>query len=174
MQISLNQEQLQQALEIMRAYFAAPPTAEGRTPAEADANLDSQRVSLIEGELKPLTTRYLSDQITLAEFKTKVDGINKRNQLWGFKGIKGQMFFNLILNVADDERECDQELKAAISLPTNEEIASSRIKTFASYIKRIGEQHVEAGGSKHGKPNVSSVPFFLSYFWQVRMLNEVC
>lgn len=168
MSVSLNQEQLQQALELMRAYLAAPPNTEGRTPVEADKDLDRQRISLIENELKPLTSKYLSDQITLAEFKTKVDGINKRNLLWGFKGIKGQMFFNLILNVADDESECDQELKAAIALPTNEEIASSRIKTFASYIKRIGEQHVEAGGSKHGKPNVSSVPFFLSYFWQVQ------
>ncbi|HEV2914359.1 MAG TPA: hypothetical protein VGX92_13865 [Pyrinomonadaceae bacterium] len=168
MPISLNQEQIQQAVEIMRTYLAAPPTAEGCTPAEADTDLDRQRLSLIDNELKPLTSKYLSDQLTLSKFKTKIDSINKRNQLWGFKGIKGQMFFNLMLNVADDESECDQELKTAIALPTNEEIASSRIKTFASYIKRIGEQHVEAGGSKHGKPNVSSVPFFLSYFWQVQ------
>lgn len=168
MPISLNQEQLQQAIEIMRAYLAAPPTAEGRTPVETDADLDHKRVSVIESELVPLTTNYISGQITLAEFKTKVDGINKRNELWGFKGIKGQMFFNLILNVADDESECDQEVKTAIAVPANEEIASSRIKTFASYIKRIGEQHVEAGGSKHGRPNVSSVPFFLSYFWQIQ------
>lgn len=168
MPISLNQEQLQQAIEIMRAYLAAPPTAEGRTPVEADADLDHKRVSVIESELVPLTTNFISGQITLAEFKTKVDGINKRNELWGFKGIKGQMFFNLILNVADDESECDQEVKTAIAVPAHEEIASSRIKTFASYIKRIGEQHVEAGGSKHGRPNVSSVPFFLSYFWQIQ------
>jgi hypothetical protein len=168
MPISLNQEQLQQAIEIMRDYLAAPPTADGRTPVEADAELDRQRASVIENELKPLTSNYLSGQITLAEFKTKVDGINKRNELWGFKGIKGQMFFNLVLNVADDESECDQEVKTAIAVPANEEIASSRIKTFASYVKRIGEQHVEAGGSKHGKPNVSSAPFFLSYFWQVQ------
>ncbi len=169
MPISLNQEQLQQALEAMRAYLTAPPTTEGRKPVEADTELDQQRITLIEGELKPLTSKYLSNQITLVEFKTKVDSINERNQLWG---IKGQMFFNLILNVADDENECDQELKTAIALPANEEIASSRIKTFASYIKRIGEQHVEAGGSKHGKLNVSSVPFFLSNFWRRTCANH--
>ncbi len=168
MNIPLNQEQLRQAVEIMQAYLAAPPTADGRTPVEADAELDRQRVSMIEKELKPLISSYLSGHVTVAEFKTKVDGINKRNELWGFKGIKGQMFFNLLLNVADDESECDQEVKTAIAVPSNEEMASSRIKTFSSYVKRIGEQHVEAGGSKHGKPNVSSVPFFLSYFWQIQ------
>jgi hypothetical protein len=168
MNIQLNQEQLRQAVEIMQAYLAAPPTADGRTPVEADAELDRQRVSMIEKELKPLISSYLSGRVTIAEFKTKVDGINKRNELWGFKGIKGQMFFNLLLNVTDDESECDQEVKTAIAVPSNEEMASSRIKTFSSYVKRIGEQHVEAGGSKHGKPNVSSVPFFLSYFWQIQ------
>jgi hypothetical protein len=49
-------------------------------------------VSVIENELKPLTSNYLPGHITLAEFKTKVDGINKRNELWGFRGIKGQMW----------------------------------------------------------------------------------
>jgi hypothetical protein len=168
MTVSLNQEQLRQALEIMQAFLTAPLIADGRTPVEADAELDRKRVSLIEKELKPLTSSYLSGQTSLAEFKTKVDGINKRNELWGFKGIKGQMFFNLLLNVADDENECDQEVKTAIAVPTNEDMASSRIKTFSSYVKRIAEQHVEAGGSKHGKPNVSSVPFFLTYFWQIQ------
>jgi len=166
--VSLNQEQLRQAIEIMQSYLGALSFADGSTPLEADGELDRGRVSIIENELKPLTSSYLTGQITLAAFKTKVDGINKRNELWGFKGIKGQMFFNLVLNVADDESECDQEIKTAIAVPPNEEMASSRIKTFASYVKRIGEQHVESGGSKHGKPNVSSVPFFLSYFWQIQ------
>ena len=66
-------------------------------------------------------------------------------------------------------RECEEELKAAIAIPANEDIASSRIKTFASYVNRIGQQFVETGGSNYGKPKVSSVPFFLSYFWQIRI-----
>jgi hypothetical protein len=168
MQVLLSQDQLRQAIEIMQGYLIAPSSTEGRVRVEDDAELDRQRVIVIENEMKPLLSSYLSGQIALPEFKTKVDGINKRNELWGFKGIKGQMFFNLLVNVADDEGELDQELKAAIEAPATEEIASSRIKTFESYVKRISTQHVESGGSKHGKPNVSSVPFFLSYFWQIQ------
>jgi hypothetical protein len=115
-----------------------------------------------------LLSGYLEGSIPLLEFKRKVDGINKRNSLWGFRGIKGQMFFNMVVNTADDEEECDQELKTALVVPQNDKIASSRIRTFASYVKRIGDQWVEAGNTRHGCPKVGSIPYFLSYFWQVQ------
>jgi hypothetical protein len=63
--------------------------------------------------------------------------------------------------------DCEEEMKAALTLPTSDDMARSRIKTFIGYVKRIGEQHVEAGGTKHGRPKFRSVPFFLSYFWQI-------
>ena len=164
----LTPEQIQRAVEVMQAYLAAPPNPDGRTPIQVEAAGDRQRAEIIEQELKPLVHRYLGGEVPLAEFKTKVDGINKQKQFWGFKGVKGQMFFNMVVNVADDLQECDQELKAAIAVPANEDLASSRIKTFASYVKRIGERHVEPGGTKHGRPKLESVPFFLSYFWQIQ------
>ncbi len=104
----------------------------------------------------------------MADFKTKVDGINKRNELWGFKGVKGQMFFNMVVKVADNATKCDQEIKAAIKAPTNEAVASDQIKTFFSFVNRIGEQHLQSGGTKAERPKPGSVPFFLSYFWQIQ------
>lgn len=163
-----SQEQLRQAIEVMQAYLIAPSDTEDRTVVEVADELDRKRVAIIENELKPLLSNYLAGLVPLPKFKTIVDGINKRNENWGFSGIKGQMFFNMLVNVADDEGECDQELKSAIEVPTNEEMAASRIKTFESYVRRLGHQHVEAGGSKHGRPKVNSVPFFLSYFWQIQ------
>jgi hypothetical protein len=158
----------------MRAYLLAPKDPGGRSPVEDQAERDQRRVSLIEEELKPLLRSYLSGQTGLAEFKTRVDGINKkRNErgignCWGFSGIKGQMFFNMVVNVANDPNECDQEVKEAITVPVSEDAASSRITTFANYVNRIGDQHVESGGTRHGRPRVGSVPFFLSYFWQIQ------
>lgn len=78
------------------------------------------------------------------------------------------MFFNLVLNVAEDADECDQAVKSAIEMPRSDETASTRIKTFSSYVKAIGDSHVQSGGTKQSKPNLSSVPFFLSYFWQIQ------
>lgn len=164
----LNEQQRKRALEAMEAYLSAPRDSEGKTPAEADAELDVKRVRLIEVELKPLLANYFADRIGLSEFKSKVDSANKRNELWGFQGIKGQMFFNMVVNVADDADECNAELKSALAIPANEQIASSRLKTFLNYVKRLGEQWVAGGNTRHGIPKVGSIPFFLSYFWQIQ------
>ena len=164
----LTQEQTNRALEAMREYLAAPATDGEPSPVEEDVQLDRDRSALIDDELKPLVESYLAGQVPLGDFKSQIDGINKRHELWGFKGIKGQMFFNMVVNVAEGSNECDQEIKAAINLCANEDIARSRLRTFHSYVRRIGDDFVEAGGSKHGRPKLGSVPFFLSYFWQIQ------
>lgn len=167
----LTEEQEQRAVEVMREYLNAPAGPDGRTPSRADAELDADRASVIDQQLRPLLSDYLEGKVALAEFKSRVDGINKRHEYWGFKGIKGQMFFNMAVNVAGNPTEFDAELKAALAVPASEDIARSRIQTFASYVRRLGEQHAEASGSKHGRPNVGSVPFFVSYFWQIQDRN---
>lgn len=164
----LKDEQQQRAIEVMQAYLDAPRNPDGTLPRERHADRDKKRAEVIEKQLAPLVQQYLSGLIPLADFKSAIDSINKTNEYWGFRGIKGQMFFNMVVNVADDGEECDQEIKTAIAAPANEELAASRIKTFTSYVKRLGEQFVEGGGTKAGRPKISSVPFFLSYFWQIQ------
>lgn len=164
----LTHDQRQRALEVMKEYLAAPKNPDGRTPLEEETELDRNREGIIDQQLKPLLDDYLGGRVPLVDFKSKVDGINKRREYWGFKGVKGQMFFNMVVNVADDIAECDEELKAALAMPASEDLASSRIKTFVSYVKRIGEQHLDAGGTKHGRPKFRSAPFFLSYFWHIQ------
>jgi len=164
----LTPDQQKRAIEVMQEYLNAPLGDDGKTPVQQGAELDANRRSLIQSTLRPLLASYLEGTIKLTDFKSKNDGINKQNEFWGFKGAKGQMFFNLLFNATTDEAECDQELKAAIEIPANEDIARSRIKTLASFVRRIGEQYVEAGGSKPGRPNPGSIPYFLSYFWQIQ------
>ncbi len=168
----LNEQQRKRAKEIMKEYISAPPGSDGKTPVEIEILCDQERITVIENKLKPLLLRYLNGNIALPYFKSKVDSINKLDTLWGFKGIKGQMFFNMVINVADNLEECDQELKSALTVPANEQIASSRIKTFESYVRRLGDEWVNAGNTRYGCPKVSSIPFFLSYFWQIQDRDE--
>jgi hypothetical protein len=155
-------------VEAMRLYLGAPPNQYGQTPAQRYQDADKDRVALIDDTLKPLVEAYLGGKVPLDEFKTKVDGINKRQNRWGFRGIKGQMFFNIVLKVAPDAAECDREISAAIRVPADEDTARGRIGRFASYVRHIGDAHVGAGGGKQGRPKMGSIPFFLSYFWQVQ------
>ncbi len=164
----LNSQQQKRAIEVMHEYLSATTVENGKASVESDRSLDTNRKQLIETKLLKLVNDYLGGQIELADFKTQIDSINKRNQYWGFKGIKGQMFFNMIVNVADDLDELDQELKSAITMPANEQIASSRIKTFLSYVNRLREDWIENGNSKYKAPKIGSIPFFISYFWQIQ------
>lgn len=164
----LTNEQELRAVELMRQYLAAPEDSKGQTLLAGQAKRDQERAELIENTLKPLIAEYLAGKVPLDEFKSQIDGLNKRQGYWGFKGIKGQMFFNIVVNRSADMAECDAEIKAAIAVPNNEDVARSRIRNFSSYIKRIGDEHVDAGGNKQGRPKPGSVPFFLSYFWQVQ------
>jgi hypothetical protein len=164
----LSPEQTARAVEVMQEYLHAPPASDGKTPSQRSADGDRERVGLIDNQLKQMVEAYIAGNLPLDEFKSKVDGINKRHENWGFKGIKGQMFFNMVVNVSHDAAECDQEIKAAIAVPTNEDMARSRIRTFASYVRRIGDAHVEGGGTKQGRPKPGSIPFFMSYFWQLQ------
>ena len=164
----LTQQQRDRAVEVMRQYLAAPRNPDGRPPRVVQQERDESRVNHIEGELKPLVQGYLEGRVALSDFKSQIDGLNKRHQYWGFKGIKGQMFFNMLVNTADDEKECDHELRKAIAVPASEEVATRLITAFADYATRLGDHYVKEGGSKHGRPKVGSAPFFLSYFWQVQ------
>ena len=161
-------EQQKRALEALHEYLAAPVGPEGVTPEARSLARDGKRRELIEETLKPLVMSFLAGSVPLDEFKTQIDGLNKRNTYWGFKGIKGQMFFNQVVNVAADPDECGHEIRAAIAVPTSDEIAKSRIRTFTSYVKRLGDEHVQGGGTGYGRPKLGSVPFFLSYFWQIQ------
>jgi hypothetical protein len=164
----LDEQKLQHAAEAMDEYLSAPADDKGKTPMEDSHDRDKARIHVIENELSPLLENYFNNEIELPDFKIKIDSFSKMHPHWGFRGIKGQMFFNMVVNTADDLEECDQEIKAAIAVPSSDEIASSRIKTFKSYVKRIGDQWVEAGNNRYGTPKIGSIPFFLSYFWQIQ------
>ena len=164
----LNEQQRNRAIEVVNEYSSVPPDQDGKTPTKRNIELDEKRFNIIENELKPLLLGFLNGDTDLLKFKSKVDSLNKLNAYWGFKGIKGQMFFNMVINVADDIDECNQELKLALTIPDNEQIASSRIKNFSIYVKRLGEQRIEAGNSRYSIPKAGSIPFFLSYFWHIQ------
>ena len=163
----LDDQQKRRAVEALTLYLNAPAGDDGKTPVEKDVFLDANRKSLIASELRPLLEQFIAGSLPLEEFKTKVDGNNKRHNHWGFSGIKGQMFFNMLVNSAGDMAECRAELQAALACPTSEDIAKSRMRTLAAYTRRVGDELVAGGATGHQRPKESSVQLFLSYFWQI-------
>ena len=157
----LDAQQQARAIEAMKIYLQQADLV------ASDTELDKSRRSLIAEKLKPLLDNYIADEMDIMSFRSMVDSSSKRHNHWGFKGVNGQMFFNMIAKTAVDLEECDAELKAVLAPPESEPMARSRMRTFASYVARIGEEHVNSGGSVRSKPKVGSTPYFVSHFWQI-------
>ncbi|WP_162994061.1 hypothetical protein [Halalkalicoccus subterraneus] len=69
--------------------------------------LDTARRERIPTLLETLSD-FVEGNLAPGEFKSEIDGQNKRHRLWGFKGMNGMMFFNMLYNSSGESRE--QEL----------------------------------------------------------------
>jgi hypothetical protein len=171
MKLVLTPELRKIALDALNAYLDAPPMQNGRTPVEMEAEVNRKRIEVIDGALQPLLAKYLSNSISVADFKRQIDSINKQNSFWGFSGVKGQMFFNMLVKTAENASEFDSQLRSVIREPSDEDDAVGLLRNFRSYVTRLGQQFIDAGGDPRSRPKVGSVPFFVSYFWQIHRRN---
>jgi hypothetical protein len=129
------------------------------------SNIDQRRIEAIE-MLKVIIQDFIVNDIDLAEFKTDIDSYNKKNNLWGFTSIKGQMFFNLLFKTSDNEgrlQELTELLKQCITEPTDLTDALNKIEALEDYVISIFQNAPD----KRKVPNPGSISYFLSYFWQV-------
>jgi hypothetical protein len=115
--------------------------------------------------LRELVDDFVSDDLPLAEFKTEIDGQNKRFPYWGFKGMNGMMFFNTIYNSSGEELrdELAEHLRRALQAPADQTEAKEKIRSIEGFVEALRN----AADDLRKAPRPGSIPYFLSYFWQV-------
>lgn len=162
----MNEEQKKRAIQIWQKYCAEGKQFVNASQEYTDEELDRCRTEVIP-EVLSVLQNYLSGRTQLDEFKTQIDSINKRNRLWGFKGINGQMFFNVLTKTSaagGKSSEFENLLKRLLPLPATLEQAAQTLDDFAQFTKSLA-QYVE---DRRGAPKTGAINFFLSYFWQVQ------
>lgn len=130
------------------------------------AERSRERDEVIADDLRPLIEEFLSGDIGVEEFKTRVDGINTSNNLWGFSGFNGQMHFNQMYNAAPDEAEFAAALRDAIDVPATVDEARTKIEEMADLARAYRDNPQES------RPRIKPTMFFLSYFWHIQAPNE--
>jgi hypothetical protein len=127
-------------------------------------NIDVQRATAIK-EIREMMSALFSSKVNISQFKTSLDGYNKRNNLWGFTAAKGQMFFNQLVKANE------QNLPKLLALfrntlvePRNLKEATEKLDEFEKFVRTTFAIAVD----KRKAPNPGSVGYFLSYFWQVQ------
>lgn len=166
----MNEDQKKRAIQIWNKY-----TFEGERFINASQEFGHDELDCLRNEVIPeinaVLHKFLSGEFSLDEFKTRIDSINKRNRLWGFKGINGQMFFNLLVKTSFTGGKTEEFialLKRCLILPASLDIAVKLLDEFALFTKSLSKFVQDLRGA----PKLGSVNFFLSYFWQVQSPSE--
>ncbi len=126
-------------------------------------NIDNSRLEAIE-VIKVIIRDFLSEEITIYEFKAALDIFNRHNNLWNFSAKMGQMYFNQLLK--SNEQNIDKLaalLKSVISEPKEMKDALKKIEELEKFTNSI----FLVAEDKRKVPYPGSVGYFLSYFWQV-------
>ena len=168
--MSLSKNQNDRVQQVWQTYVSRGEKFYNAGKEYSYQELDQRRRDTIP-EVMGWITRFLQGTIPLEEFKTGLDGANKRSRLWGFQGINGQMFFNMLTknSVAGDRlEEFANLLKKSIPAPASLNEARSIIKAFESYTKDLGKNSED----RRAAPKVGSILFFLSYFWQIQQPDK--
>jgi hypothetical protein len=127
------------------------------------SDIDKRRLAAIN-DIKEIIAGFMRGDVGISEFKTSLDGYNKRNNLWGFTATKGQMFFNQLTKTSDQSIEAlTTLLQESIEEPATLSEALQRLEFFEKYVRNI----FTAAKDKRKVPNPGSVGYFLSYFWQI-------
>jgi hypothetical protein len=162
----LNETQKKNALTIWQHYVDNGTKFTNASKEYDQTKLDQERNATIPQVLEQIYG-LINKTIDMASFKTKVDSINKQYRLWGFKGISGQMYFNLLYNISSDKKEDRIFLNLlikTIKMPNDITQAKGQIKELAEYAESLAK-HVS---DKRAAPRIGSTNFFLSYFWQIQ------
>lgn len=164
--MNLNQNQVEKIQQVWNTYIQNGEKFINASREYTNQELDQRRLETIP-EVNGWLTRFLEGSVSLEEFKTGIDGINKRNRLWGFQGINGQMFFNILTknSIAGNRlEEFTDLLKKSLPAPASLNDAKKIIQTFEAFTKDLGKYSAD----RRGAPKVGSILFFLSYFWQIQ------
>ena len=115
--------------------------------------------------LQELVNKFVSGDLPLPEFKSDIDSQNKQFPYWGFKGMNGMMFFNMINNSAGPERqdELADLLRRSIQPPEDQADAKDKIRAVEGFVEQLRNE----ADDLRKAPRHGSIPYFLSYFWQI-------
>jgi len=166
----LNESQQKRVLAIWQEYVSSKHKfINASTEYDAD-EFDKLRNNIIP-EIRAKIASYLSGTIALEQFKTEIDSVNKRHRLWGFRGMAGQMFFNMLYNSSSGAGvldKFDSTLKQCILEPKDLESAKTKIDLLSTFSNDLGD----LASSKSKAPKTGSCPFFISYFWQIQNASK--
>ncbi len=156
---ALSESQDKHALELLQAWRKSGQTILNQGVAYSNfREFDQKRTAAIP-EIRTLLGGFISKHIGLEEFKERNSRLSIKHNYWGFTGFSGQMLLNQLSNWSGASGAMTDLLGECLQVPANKGDAKSRIHRC---IERMPALVPEEKPLRRG-----SLPFFLSYFWQI-------
>lgn len=170
--MTLNPREREIALNLLESYTkngerCLEPSLDAQVPCK---ELDEKRLTAI-GRIAPVLRGFFDHDTPLGEFKQEIDSINKRNRLWGFKGMNGMMFFNMLYNSSQKVgllQSLHQTLLDCLKAPKDLKEAKEKLAKFVLLVENINRRMISKDMPRRKAPKTKSSLFFLSYFWQIQ------
>ena len=141
--------------ELKEIWSAGGPWRETRDQVGEDRERALQQLHQIVADL-------LSGKTSATEFRSAIDSFSKRERQWGFGGLSGQMFLNMLVKAADEEALA-RALRAALPAPADEDECRRKFDDFLAFVEETRERAQEIGVTR---PSPGYTPYFLSFFWE--------
>ena len=129
--MTLTDQQSENIMKVWNAYLDDGEKYVYPVTGFTHAVMDQHRLEVIP-ELKSWLEKFIYGSITVDEFKTKVEEVNKANLLWGFIGVNGQTFFNLVAGTslaAKLQSELINLFKETLPTPVTIDFSVNNIQT---------------------------------------------
>lgn len=115
---------------------------------------------------RDILNRFLDGDLDLEAFRSEMASEAGSNRLWGFSGTSGGMFLNMLISRADPDREPELPvlLRELLVAPEDTDSAREKIQRLEQRVDRIRSEV----DNIQKAPHTGSIPYFLSYFWQLQ------
>jgi len=120
-------------------------------------------------EILPFMNKFLSDEITLEEFRSTYD--RKTRTEWtgfGLKGLSGAMYLNILVKHVPNKNALIDNLKQVLPVPRTEEEGRKKMENFFSFINELHK----TGKVKKQFLQPMRVPFFISSWWHLQDVEQ--
>jgi hypothetical protein len=146
-----------------------------REEAGADAEwvaqhqqLDARR-RVIQREILELVKRYLAGEVDTERFRETFD--RKTRHEWegfGFKGMSGAMFLNMLVKHIPDQDALESQLKGILNAPLDPDVARRAMEEFLRFLDRW----ISSGQVAKRQIQPARVSFFVPLWWHLRVTEQ--
>lgn len=130
--------------------------------------LDVDRL-IDQREMVELLNSFLADQVSTEELRATFDRKSRKDwDTFGFKGMSGAMFLNMLVKHVSDERTLSDQLRLALLAPKDAQDGRERMQTFMRFLESLISSHQTS--KRQIQP--ARTPFFLSGWWHLQATEQ--